>query len=321
MISPCWSASRAAQAQSNSRKPSLVPPDVGQGTRLIFVRETPASSIATVTKNRSMAGGLPPFPMKPHSPVRGRSGALGSAMPAPASDVAATDNHNRDQLRNPDVLPSGLPPSPSIMLWIRFLLGLYILPCLSAAPRGRFYPYDFTDATGQQLAFNTDGSELRAARGKVLSEYLCGAYGGNFDITSGDTLHVFPDGNVMLVDWCDIFPKRLIGEGRWSLRDKGISIVWEWRRFANNRAEELFRQLYGDGKDFDLYLVFLHGLVKKVILVPNDPTVATGLKIFPNELPVTTGIKIYLMRECEYKDWQRVRAELSAAKRGVEDAK
>ena len=71
-----------------------------------------------------------------------------------------------------------------------------------------YYPYDDTDAVPYRMTCLPKESELRMAQPRIVPDFLCGRYRGMFDLTSGYTLHVFPDKTVMIEEWVDIgFPR------------------------------------------------------------------------------------------------------------------
>ncbi len=63
-----------------------------------------------------------------------------------------------------------------------------------------------------------------------MPEYLCGEYSGAWDFTGGYTLHIFPDGRVMLEETTDIpviGVSPLAGEGQWTKQSDRILIFVE----------------------------------------------------------------------------------------------
>jgi hypothetical protein len=176
-------------------------------------------------------------------------------------------------------------------------LSLAILACATCLGQSvKYYPYDDCESTTHRLSPDPGNVELRRAKAEILPAYVAGCYKGVFDLTSGYTLHLFPDGSAMLESWCDICLPKLKAEGKWNIQKSSVKIDWKEQRF-DPKGKEFFAKFHGAYDSLVLYLSFNpQKIVRDVYLVSVEKD---GEKI---EAP--------LWRMSEYVDWEKIRNQL-----------
>jgi len=186
------------------------------------------------------------------------------------------------------------------------LIMLALLGCVSATAEtgSHYYPYDDCETTTHKMNLARKGVELRLATAQLIPAFVPGSYKGIWDLTSGYTLHLFPDKTAMLESWCDVCPARLVAVGEWAADQSSVRIDWKEQRF-NAKEKELYVKSYGLCESLILYLLFDDKKsVREVYLVSKDQD---------GEL-----IRNPIWRFKEYYDWKRTKDELKKANHSLE---
>ncbi|MEO6568414.1 MAG: hypothetical protein ABIO94_06585 [Opitutaceae bacterium] len=167
-----------------------------------------------------------------------------------------------------------------------FFIALVFAVAASAQSVHR-YPYDDTDASSYKV--KRQGVEARRAQSRAISAFASGAYSGAFDLTSGYTLHLFPDQRAMISTSCDICPTELVAEGTWKIEESVISVDWK----LDQQKQRSFFDRHGACTRLHLYLCF-DGTktVQQILLASTD---------FEER-----GIEAALFQQSKYIDWKAI---------------
>jgi hypothetical protein len=181
---------------------------------------------------------------------------------------------------------------------------LLILALLTASVvadiKVHYYPYDDCDVSPSVFTILEKGGESRRAQTRAVEDYAAGAYVGVFDLTSGYTLHLFPDNRAMLSSWCDICPTELVAEGVWKIENALVRIDWKnWQ--LDVQTKKFFVDYHGECESLHLYLCFdEQKVVRQVLLVSRDKE--------------GKAIEFPLVQRTQYEDWKAAADELKKKK-------
>lgn len=170
-----------------------------------------------------------------------------------------------------------------------FLILAFLTASSFADIKVHYYPYDDCVVSSSVFTMLKKDLEPRTAQARAAADYAAGAYVGIFDLTSGYTLHLFPDKRAMLSSWCDICPTELVAEGVWKIEEAQVLIEWKnWQLDA--QTKKFFVDYHGECKSLSLYLCFdEQKVVQRVLLVSKDKEGKT--------------IEFPLVQRTRYEDW------------------
>jgi hypothetical protein len=136
-------------------------------------------------------------------------------------------------------------------------------------------------------------TEFRTFDADTTKVFLCGAYSRLGDITSGFSLHVFPDGTALIEEWSDISEPTVAVRGTWSIaKDATVLFDWSEARFGGGLTEDYFVKTYGTCKRMKLFITFRRVGSEDVALV--------------SEELIRSELEHAYLRRTEYTDWKKI---------------
>jgi hypothetical protein len=158
------------------------------------------------------------------------------------------------------------------------------------------------EPTAQRIAVGGREYSLSRIEDAQLRSNIAGSYQGRYALLSGERLHLFPDGEAVLVFWSDISETVLLGKGKWGIVENRVKMTLE--RSGSAKSEDAS---IADQGSFNSACLYVYGDKggEAIALVSDEKN--------------RDEVSEFLVRTVQYVDWQRRKGELLGPHNGVRD--